>query len=150
MFFTSPVSIILLWIIYNTAPPSRKDQLLGGVGSLPESTEHLAEEGQMLTAGLTASICSSLYSSSTQTIERRGWGCFVLKVDLIACNSKKSPFSWRAISLVCDPCLESLWEDRAHKAAVSHSHSCRIVQFIFQYEYHDHANYMSSFTFSDK
>lgn len=77
-------SLTLLFVtkIYNTAPPSldklfeKNTGCLGGLST--QSMEHLAEKQQMLTAGLTASICSLPYCS-VQTIEWMGWGCFVLR-----------------------------------------------------------------------
>lgn len=90
--------------IYNTAPPLLKITWRGGVDCPPQSTEHLAEERQMLTAGLTASICpfSLFLLCSDNGVEGTGVLC-VEKVDLIACDSREEPpFSsrraWRAIS----------------------------------------------------
>lgn len=54
-----------------------KDQLTGRGGLSSSSSEHLAEERRMLTAGLTSSICPFLYPRSVHTIEWKGQGWFV-------------------------------------------------------------------------
>ena len=85
--------------IYNTAPPFLKIGWTGGVRVSSPSIEHLAEERQMLTAGLTASICpfSLVLLCSDNGTEGTGVLC-VKKVDLIACDSPFSRRAWRAIS----------------------------------------------------
>lgn len=77
-----------------------EDQLSGRGGLSSQSIEHLAGERQMLTAGLTASICPlSLFQLwSDNRTEGTGVLC-VKKVDLIACDPPFSRRAWRAIRL---------------------------------------------------
>lgn len=66
------------------------------------SSEHLAEERRMLTAGLTSSICpfSFFLLRAHNRVEGTGVIC-VEKVDLIACDARKEALffgrAWRAI-----------------------------------------------------
>lgn len=79
-----------------------KDHLTGRGGLSSPSSEHLAEERRMLTAGLTSSICpfSFFLLRAHNRVEGTGVIC-VEKVDLIACDARKEALffrrAWRAI-----------------------------------------------------
>lgn len=88
-----------------------KDQLTGRCSLSSLFSEHLALEWQMLTAGLTSSICPLLYFCSIQKKVEETGGLCVEKIDIIACDFRKErPFSrraWRAIRLPLIPVLRS-------------------------------------------